>query len=554
MEQCGGRNGRNDRNSRTERSGGKTVRIAERRKRRENRQAARRRSGKEHRRECLFKRQWQEEPYGQQSSLHGLSPGEPWRPGKQEIDSFRIRPAVRSIEEGAYREPSDDDNRKYAGNREYAVGETIGYADPCSGRMTEESVRQFERHLRQEGKKASTVEKYLRDVKAFWFWLRETEKESEENAEEECGGGEERRGTDPASCAGGEKDGTDIVSGVRGGYGADIVLSGREKEYGTDIAYDIRESRAETSVISDAGGRDERSVREADETDNVSQIGEKGADKRTDFAEENEDRKHGGRDLSGGENSAVEENTGGLSGSAAVTKAKAWRWRDVLCEKGYAPVTVNAMLTALNLFFRFLGREDCRVKTLRIQRKFFRSSERELCRREYEQLVRAAKEKGKQRLALLIETMGATGIRVSEVKYITVEAVRQSRAEIALKGKIRTILIPDQLKKKLRQYAGEKGISSGEIFITKSGKGLSRQQIWAEMKRLCPSAGILKTKVFPHNLRHLFARAFYRVCRDIVKLADVLGHSHIATTRIYLTSTGEEHARHLERLHLVSRM
>ena len=399
--------------------------------------------------------------------------------------------------------------------REYATGQMVGYADPCSGRMTEESLRQFERHLRQEGKKASTVEKYLRDVKAFWFWLQETEKESKESAEEECGGGEERRGTDHDSGVEGGKCGKDVVFG--------------------------------------AGKRNKRTVHEADETDNVSKIGEEGADRRIDSAGESEAVRHRGKDLSGvGE--VVEENTDSLSASAAVTKAKAWRWRDFLCEKGYAPVTVNAMLTALNLFFRFLGREDCRVKTLRIQRKFFRSSERELCRREYEQLVRAAKEQGKQRLALLIETMGATGIRVSEVKYITVEAVRQSRAEIALKGKIRTILIPDQLKKKLRQYAGEKGISSGEIFITKSGKGLSRQQIWAEMKRLCPSAGILKTKVFPHNLRHLFARAFYRVCRDIVKLADVLGHSHIATTRIYLTSTGEEHARHLERLHLVSRM
>lgn len=452
MEQCAGRN---DRNSRTERSGGRTVRIAERRKHRENRQTARRRGGMERRGERLFKRLRQEEPYGQQS-LHGLSPGEPWRPGKRETDSFRIRPAVRScssVTEEISEEVSGGNNRKHAGNGEYAADERIGYADSCNGRMTEESLRQFERHLQQEGKKASTVEKYLRDVKAFWFWLRETGKENKKSAEEACGGSEERRSEDPASGVG--------------------------------------EGGSETGVV---------------------------------------------------------------SGSAAVTKAKAWRWRDFLCEKGYAPVTVNAMLTALNLFFRFLGREDCRVKTLRIQRKFFRSSERELCRREYEQLVRAAKEKGKQRLALLIETMGATGIRVSEVKYITVEAVRQSRAEIALKGKIRTILIPDQLKKKLRQYAGEKGISSGEIFITKSGKGISRQQIWAEMKRLCPSAGILKTKVFPHNLRHLFARAFYRVCRDIVKLADVLGHSHIATTRIYLTSTGEEHARHLERLHLVSRM
>ena len=211
MEQCAGRN---DRNSRTERSGGRTVRIAERRKHRENRQTVRRRGGTERHGERLFKRRRQEEPYGQQS-LHGLPPGELGRPGKQETDSFRIRPAVRRIEEGAYQEVSGDDNRKYMGSREYAADERIGYADSCNGRMTAESLRQFERHLQQEGKKASTVEKYLRDVRAFWFWLRETEKENKESAKKECGGGEERRGTDPASCAGGEKDGTDIVSGVR---------------------------------------------------------------------------------------------------------------------------------------------------------------------------------------------------------------------------------------------------------------------------------------------------------------------------------------------------
>ena len=318
MEQCAGRN---DRNSRTERRGGRTVRIAERRKRGgsgENRQTARRRGGKERCGERLFKRRRQEESYDQQS-LHGLPPGEPVRPGKRETDFCRIRPAVCSIEEGAYREPSGDDNRKYAGNREYAVGETIGYADPCSGRMTEESLRQFERHLRQEGKKASTVEKYLRDVKAFWFWLQETEKESKESAEEECGGGEER---------------------LR-----------KELDFG------VVEGGSETGVVSGAGGRDERTVHEADETDNVSEIGEKSADRRIDLAGENEGRKHGGRDFSGGENSAVEENTDSLFASAAVTKARAWRWRDFLCEKGYAPVTVNAMLAALNLFLRFLGRD-----------------------------------------------------------------------------------------------------------------------------------------------------------------------------------------------------
>ena len=235
-----------------------------------------------------------------------------------------------------------------------------------------------------------------------------------------------------------------------------------------------------------------------------------------------------------------------------ASRENAQKWREALLEDGYAPVTINSMLTALNVFFRYMGWEECRVKTLRLQRRLFRNSERELARKEYERLVQAARAKGKERLALLIETMCATGIRVSEVSAITAETVRKGRAEISLKGKIRTILIPGRLRKKLTDYARRKGIFSGQIFITRSGKGMSRQQIWAEMKGLCPEAGILRSKVFPHNLRHLFARAFYRVSRDIVKLADVLGHSNIGTTRIYLTSTGAEHARYLESLNLVS--
>ncbi len=238
--------------------------------------------------------------------------------------------------------------------------------------------------------------------------------------------------------------------------------------------------------------------------------------------------------------------------SRSVTKETAGQWRDFLCGNGYAPVTVNAMLTSLNLFFRFLGWDECRAKTLRIQRRFFRDSERELFRREYEQLVETAASQGKERLTLLLETMCATGIRVSEVKNITREAACEGRVEVSLKGKIRTVLIPEKLRRKLMRYAEKKEIMSGELFITRSGRSLSRQQIWAEMKKLCSGAGIRKTKVFPHNLRHLFARVFYRLCGDIVKLADVLGHSNIATTRIYLTSTGAEHARHLERLNLVS--
>ena len=240
-------------------------------------------------------------------------------------------------------------------------------------------------------------------------------------------------------------------------------------------------------------------------------------------------------------------------GDKTMTKEKAREWRDFLCEKGYAPVTVNSMLASLNLFFRFCGREECCVKALRLQHRFFRNSERELAQGEYERLVETARRQGKERLALLIETMCATGVRVSEVRAFTVESVRRGRADISLKGKIRTILIPGRLRKKLMRYIRKKKIASGEVFVTRSGKGLTRQQIWAEMKRLCSRAGVLRTKVFPHNLRHLFARTFYRVSRDIAKLADVLGHSHIGTTRIYLTSTGAEHARHLERLNLVSR-
>ena len=159
---------------------------------------------------------------------------------------------------------------------------------------------------------------------------------------------------------------------------------------------------------------------------------------------------------------------------------------------------------------------------------------------------------GRVRLALLLETICATGIRVSEVPYITVEAIRSGRAEITLKGKIRTILLPGKLCRKLQKYAGKRKITSGEIFLTRNGRGLSRRQIWAEMKSLCARAGVAASKVFPHNLRHLFARTFYRACRDVAKLADMLGHSSIETTRLYLISTGTEHARQLERLGLVT--
>lgn len=235
-----------------------------------------------------------------------------------------------------------------------------------------------------------------------------------------------------------------------------------------------------------------------------------------------------------------------------VTRETAASWREYLLSKQYAPVTINSMLAAVNSFFRFSGWNDCQVKFLKIQRKIFRESSRELSRADYERLLETAAALGKERLGLLLETICATGIRVSEVRYITVEAVKRERAEISLKGKIRTILLPGKLCRKLIKYAKRQKIASGEIFLTGSGNSLSRKQIWAEMKRLCGKAGVEPSKVFPHNLRHLFARTFYRASHDVAKLADLLGHSSIETTRIYLISTGSEHQRQLDRLGLVS--
>ena len=238
-------------------------------------------------------------------------------------------------------------------------------------------------------------------------------------------------------------------------------------------------------------------------------------------------------------------------GDRAVAKETVMAWKDALAER-YAPATVNVKLAAVNAFFKFCGWYDCCVKALRLQRRVFRDPGRELTKAEYQRLVEAARSRGRTRLALLMETVCGTGIRVSEVRYMTVEAARNGRAEIALKGKVRTIMLPGKLCRKLLKYAKKQNIASGEIFLTRSGSSLSRRQIWAEMKSVCKAAGVEPSKVFPHNLRHLFATTFYRTCRDIVKLADVLGHSSINTTRVYLITTGAEHARTLERLGLVS--
>lgn len=235
---------------------------------------------------------------------------------------------------------------------------------------------------------------------------------------------------------------------------------------------------------------------------------------------------------------------------AAVTRAQAISWKRSLIAQR-APSTVNAMLAGINKFFAFQSWSDCRLKPLRLQRRSFREPERQLEQEEYRRLVQTARAAGQHRLALLMETLCSTGIRVGETPYITVESARSGVVSISLKGKIRTILLPGKLRRRLLQYARESSIVSGAIFRTGRGTPLSRTQIWSEMKRLCRAAGVAATKVFPHNLRHLFARTYYRLCRDVVKLADILGHSSIDTTRIYLLSTGTEHLRQMERMGLL---
>ena len=234
-----------------------------------------------------------------------------------------------------------------------------------------------------------------------------------------------------------------------------------------------------------------------------------------------------------------------------VSKENAAGWKNHLLDCGYAPQTVNSMLAAVNGFFRFME-WGIRLKFLKIQRQIFRDKSRELTKPEYDRLLAAARESGQERLALIMETLCATGIRVSELRYITVEAALAGRTTITLKGKIRTILLPGKLCKKLLKYARKQKIAAGEIFLTSSGRGISRRQVWFELKRLCRAAGVEASKVFPHNLRHLFATTFYRACRDIVRLADMLGHSSIDTTRIYLMVSGAEQQRQLDRLGLVS--
>ena len=220
-------------------------------------------------------------------------------------------------------------------------------------------------------------------------------------------------------------------------------------------------------------------------------------------------------------------------------------------EKLYAPSSANAALAAVNGFLRFWGFESCCVKPFKVQKQVYCSEEKELTREEYVRLIKAAKEKSSERLALLLETICATGIRVSELPYITVEAVARGEAVVHCKGKTRTVFLPAALQKKLRRYMQSQKIQSGPVFITRTGKPMNRSNIWREMKALCERANVAPSKVFPHSLRHLFARTFYSIDHDVAKLADLLGHSNINTTRIYIITTGAEHRRKMETMRLV---
>ena len=238
-------------------------------------------------------------------------------------------------------------------------------------------------------------------------------------------------------------------------------------------------------------------------------------------------------------------------GEAEITKEIVIAYKNHLLSVRYAVRSINSMLASLNGLFYFLGWTDLKVKSIKQQRQIFCSEEKELTKAEYVRLVNAAKRKGNERLNLLIQTICGTGIRVSELQYITVDSAKCGEAVVSLKGKTRSVFIVRELQKKLLRYATEQKIKNGAIFITRTGKPMSRTNIWREMKNLCEQAGVNPEKVFPHNLRHLFARTFYGIEKDIAKLADILGHSSINTTRIYIITTGNEHRQRMENMRLI---
>ena len=236
---------------------------------------------------------------------------------------------------------------------------------------------------------------------------------------------------------------------------------------------------------------------------------------------------------------------------AEITKELAIAYKTKLKDDGYAVRSINSMLASINSLFSFLGWHDLKVKTIKIQQQIFCPEEKELTKAEYTRLVNTAKANHNERLCLILQTICGTGIRVSELQFITVEAAKRGEATVSCKGKTRSVFIVRELQKKLLRYATEQEIESGYIFITRGGKPVSRTNIWRDMKALCVEADVNPNKVFPHNLRHLFARVFYGIEKDIAKLADILGHSSINTTRIYIISTGTEHRQRMEKMRLI---
>ena len=237
-------------------------------------------------------------------------------------------------------------------------------------------------------------------------------------------------------------------------------------------------------------------------------------------------------------------------GKRELCKAIVLEYKELLIEK-FAPASVNSVLSSLNSFFEYIGEYGLKVKSLKIQKRIFADRERELTKAEYNRLLKAARDKGNERLFLLMQTICASGLRVSEIKFITIEAVKARCAEIKCKGKIREVFLPDSLCRELLKYAKKKGIKSGMIFVTRNGRPLDRTNIWSDMKKLCLIAEVSAKKVFPHNLRHLFARTFYMIEKDIVHLSDILGHSSVNTTRIYTMETSERHRKQIQKLGLV---
>lgn len=237
-------------------------------------------------------------------------------------------------------------------------------------------------------------------------------------------------------------------------------------------------------------------------------------------------------------------------GAREVNKAVILHYKEHLMGH-YAVASVDSMLSALNSFFTYRQWLDCKVKTIKQQKQIFCPEERELTKQDYMSLLQAAYSQKNKQMYYVLQTICATGIRVSELPYITAEAVREGRANVACKGKMRTIFLPKDLCGILKQYLKQQKITEGSVFVTRNGKPLHRSNIWKQMQRLCSLAGVPKDKVYPHNLRHLFARTYYAQQKDIVRLADILGHSSINTTRIYTIESGDVHRRQIQRLGLV---